>query len=214
MPIIIPLLLLTGKSLVALKFGASDNALIKTVTLIGSPEVALLIGVFLSITLFEKLDKKLLNELADLAIEKAGPILAITSAGGVFGAVIKATGVGDQAGTYLGATGLGLFIPFIIAAFLKTAQGSSTVSIMTTASIIAPMLPALGLDSESGILLSTLAMGAGSMILSHANDSYFWVVTKFSDLSPDSTLKVFSTTTLIMGISAFISVWIASLIIM
>ena len=213
-PIIIPLLLLTGRSIIMLNLGASESVFVKIVAFIGSPEIALLTGVFLALTLFKTINKKVLNELFDLAIEKAGPILALTSAGGIFGAVIKATGVGDQAGGYLAATGLGLFIPFIIAAFLKTAQGSSTVAIMTAASIVAPMLTALNLGSESGILLATLAMGAGSMIMSHANDSYFWVVTKFSELDPGATLRVYSSTTLVMGISAFLSVLIASLVLL
>ncbi len=214
LPIIVPLILLTSKSIIMLKQPDAFNPWIKTLILIGSPEIALLIGVFLALTLFKKLHKKIINDLFDEAIEKAGPILVLTAAGGVFGAVIKAKGVGEQAGTYLAATGLGLFIPFIIAAFLKTAQGSSTVAIMTAASIIAPMLPALHLDTESGKLLATLAMGAGSMTVSHANDSYFWVVAKFSDLDASPTLRVYTTTTLIMGITAFLSVWVASLFIL
>jgi GntP family gluconate:H+ symporter len=80
---------------------------------------------------------------------------------------------------WLGATGLGLFIPFLIASFLKIAQGSSTIAVLTTA-LISPMLETIGLDSASGQLMVVLAMGAGSMVFSHANDSYFWVITKFS----------------------------------
>lgn len=212
MPILVPLTLLTGKSVIMLYQHSPDNTLFKILSFIGSPEVALLIGVFLALSLFRKINKKAVNELFDEAIEKAGPILVLTAAGGVFGAVIKATGVGEQAGGYMAATGLGLLIPFIIAAFLKTAQGSSTVAIMTAASIVAPMLAALHLDSESGKILATLAMGAGSMSVSHANDSYFWVVAKFSGLDTNSTLRVYSSTTFVMGVAAFFCVWIASLI--
>lgn len=71
------------------------------------------------------------------------------------------------------------------------------------------MLTALNLESENGMILATLAMGAGSMIVSHTNDSYYWVVTKFSDLEPGSTLKVYTTTTLVLGISAFAAVLVA-----
>jgi GntP family gluconate:H+ symporter len=137
--------------------------------------------------------------------------LIIIAAGGMFGLVIKSTGIGEIAGAALSATGLGLLIPFGIALMLKTAQGSSTVAIITTASIILPMLPALGLDSEMAKLLTLLAMAAGSMVLSHANDSYFWVVTKFSEIHADITLRVFSTATAVMGITVFILAWIASL---
>jgi GntP family gluconate:H+ symporter len=73
-------------------------------------------------------------------------------------------------------------------------------------------MAALNLDSEQGKILATLSMGAGSMIVSHANDSFFWVVAKFSGLDNNSTLRVYSSSTFIMGIAAFICVWIASLI--
>jgi gluconate:H+ symporter, GntP family len=214
LPIIVPLILLTSKSIILLGQQTRDTIFIKSLNFLGSPEIALLIGVFLALSLFKKHDKKTTNGLFDEAIEKAGPILALTAAGGVFGAIIKATGIGEQAGTYMAATGMGLFIPFIIAVFLKTAQGSSTVAIMTAASIVAPMLPALHLDSASGRLLSTLAMGTGSMAISHANDSYFWVVAKFSDLETNETLKVYSSATFIMGIAGFLSVLIASIFIL
>jgi len=177
----------------------------------GCPEVALLIGVGFAITLFKKINTTLSCELFDDAIEKAGPILVLTGAGGIFGAVIKATGVGEHAGVYLAGTGLGLFIPFVISAFMKTAQGSSTVAIMTAAAIVSPMLPSLHLENESGKLLATLAMGAGSMVVSHANDSYYWVVTKFSGLDSGATLRVYTTTTLVMGISTFLVILLCSL---
>jgi len=176
----------------------------------GEPIIALIIGIILAISLFKKINARELNELFDLSIGKAGAILAIIAAGGIFGTVIKSTGIGEITGNYLAATGIGLFVPFLIAAFLKTAQGSSTVAIMTTASIISPMLVPLNLNTENGIVLATLAMGAGSMIISHTNDAYFWVVTKFSDLEIKSTFRVWTTTTLVMGIFAFAAIWTLS----
>lgn len=212
LPIVVPVLLLTGRSALLLFAPQSQNTLVKIVSFLGEPIIALIIGILLGVSLYKKLNSKELNELFDLSIEKAGIILAITAAGGIFGTVIKATGIGEVAGVYLASTGLGLFVPFLIASFLKTAQGSSTVAIMTTASIISPMMASLNLNSDNGIVLATLAMGAGSMIISHSNDSYFWVVTKFSDLEVKSTLRVWTTTTAIMGIFAFAATWILSLI--
>ncbi len=212
LPIVVPVLLLTGRSALLLFAPQSRNTLVKIVSFLGEPIIALIIGILLGVSLYKKLNSKELNELFDLSIEKAGIILAITAAGGIFGTVIKATGIGEVAGVYLASTGLGLFVPFLIASFLKTAQGSSTVAIMTTASIISPMIASLNLNSDNGIVLATLAMGAGSMIISHSNDSYFWVVTKFSDLEVKSTLRVWTTTTAIMGIFAFAATWILSLI--
>jgi GntP family gluconate:H+ symporter len=210
LPILVPVGLLSVRSILILRQVQSGTLLEKTLLFLGYPEVALLIGVGLAMTLCQRMESGSLNDLFDKAIEKSGPILVLTGAGGIFGAVIKATGVGEYAGAHLAGTGLGLFIPFLMAAFLKTALGSSTVAIMTAASIIAPMLGALHLESETGRLLATLAMGAGSMIVSHANDSYFWVVTRFSELTPGQTLRVFTTSTLITGITVFLTVLLCS----
>jgi GntP family gluconate:H+ symporter len=132
----------------------------------------------------------------------------------MFGMVIKATGTGEAMGKLLAGTNIGIFVPFIIAMIMKTAQGSSTVAIITTASFVAPMISQLGMDSDWGRLLTVLSMGAGSMVVSHANDSYFWVVSNFSEIDPGTTLKVYSSSTIIMGIVVFACVWITSLIIL
>ena len=211
LPIVVPVLLLSGRSAFLLLAPGDQGARTKIISFLGEPIIALMIGILLAVSLYKKVNSKELNELFDLSIEKAGTILAITAAGGIFGTVIKATGIGEVAGVYLAATGLGLFVPFLIASFLKTAQGSSTVAIMTTASIISPMLASLNLNGSYGIVLATLAMGAGSMFISHTNDSYFWVITKFSNLEIKSTLRVWTTTTAVMGIFAFAAVWVLSL---
>jgi GntP family gluconate:H+ symporter len=173
--------------------------------------MALLIGMFLSFTLLRDFGRKTINHILTTSIEKAGPIIIITAAGGIFGAVIKATGTGEQAGAFLSQTRLGLLIPFLLTFILKTAQGSSTVAIITAASILAPMTDAMGFTGDSGKLLVMLAMGAGSMMISHANDSYFWVITNFSKIEADDTLKVYSTATIVMGLTAFALVILLSL---
>lgn len=209
LPILVPLVLMSARSVILLRQPTSGT-LMGIFKILGTPEVALLVGVGLAVTLLKRIDTALLSELFDKAIEKAGPILVLTGAGGIFGAVIKATGAGEQVGDYLAGTGLGLFIPFLIAALLKTALGSSTVAIMTAASIVVPMLAALHLDGETGRLLATLAMGAGSMVVSHANDSYFWVVTRFSGLEVGQTLRVFTSTTLVVGVTVFLTILVCS----
>ena len=144
------------------------------------------------------------------AIIKSGPTLIITAAGGMFGAIIKETGVGGALGQALGNASIGLLVPFIIAALLKTAQGSSTVAALTSAAIIAPSLATFGLDSETGRIFAVLAIGAGSIVASHANDSYFWVVTKFSQIEMEDSLRVFTTSTIVMGMVSFACIWVAS----
>ena len=214
LPIVVPLLLITFKSLLNL-FDKGGQSLISRIFFFpGEPIFALSIGVILAMFLLKEKTITSMNSVFSEAIEKAGPILIVTAAGGMFGMVIKATGIGEAIGLLLAGTSIGLVVPFLIAAVMKTAQGSSTVAMITTASFVAPMVPMLGLDSEWGRLLVMLSMGAGSMIVSHANDSYFWVVSNFSDIEPDTTLRVYSSSTMIMGLVVFTCVWITSLIIL
>lgn len=208
------MLLITTKSLLNLFDKVGEGFLSRLFFFPGEPIFALSIGVILAMFLLRERNIASMNHIFAEAIEKAGPILIVTAAGGMFGLVIKSTGIGEAMGRELAGTGIGLVIPFLIAALMKTAQGSSTVAIITTASFVAPMLSMLGLDSEWGKLLTMLSMGAGSMVLSHANDSYFWVVTNFSGIEPDVAMKVYSTSTLVMGLVVFACVWLTALAIL
>ena len=214
LPIVVPLLLITIKSLISLADKNGQSLISKIFFIPGEPVIALAVGVILSLFLIKEKTISSVNSVFSEAIVKAGPILIVTAAGGMFGMVIKSTGVGEAMGKMLTGTSIGLLVPFLIAAVMKTAQGSSTVAIITTASFVSPMLPMLGLDNEWGRLFGMLAMGAGSMIVSHANDSYFWVVTNFGEIEINSTLKVYTSSTLVMGIAVFACVWIASLFIL
>ena len=211
LPIVIPLLLIAVKSLLTLIDKTQENILSKLLYFPGEPVIALFIGVLLSLLLIRKKNFEYINEIFSDSIMKAGPILIITAAGGMFGLVIKSTGIGEAMGKLLAGTSLGLFIPFLIAAVMKTAQGSSTVAIITTASFMLPMLPMLGLDTQWGRILVMLSMGSGSMMVSHANDSYFWVITKFGEIKVESALRVYSTSTFIMGITSFACTYLLSL---
>jgi len=214
LPIVVPLLLITLRSLLNLIDKGGQSTLSKLFYLPGEPVFALSIGVVLALLLIKKKSIESMNSVFGEAIEKAGPILIVTAAGGMFGMVIKSTGTGESLGKLLADTNIGIFVPFLIAVIMKTAQGSSTVAIITTASFVAPMLSLLGLDTEWGKLLAMLSMGAGSMIVSHANDSYFWVVSNFSEIDPTTTLKVYSSSTIVMGIVVFACVWVTSVFVL
>jgi GntP family gluconate:H+ symporter len=211
LPILVPLILIAGKSLSGFLFPGSEITAVRLIGLLGDPVIALLIGMFLSFLLLPDLNLKKVNHVITASVEKAGPIIIITAAGGVFGAVIKATGSGEMAGAWLAGTGLGLLIPFLITFILKTAQGSSTVAIITAASIMSPVTDSMGFSGDIGKLLVMLSMGAGSMMVSHANDSYFWVITNFSGIDSGDTLKVYSTATVIMAFTALAIVYMLSL---
>ena len=214
LPIVVPLLLIALKSLISMIDKGGQSLISKLFVIPGEPIFALSIGVVLAMLLTKKRTIASMNSIFSEAIVKAGPILIVTAAGGMFGMVIQATGTGEAMGKLLAGYSIGILVPFLIAAVMKTAQGSSTVAIITTASFVAPMLSMLGLDSEWGRLLAILSMGAGSMVISHANDSYFWVVANFSEIDPDATLKVYSSSTLVMGVVVFACIWITSLFIL
>jgi GntP family gluconate:H+ symporter len=188
-----------------------DQSLLKTmIGFAGDPVIALLTGCFVAFPLLKNFTINQWNKLLDTAIEKAGPILIVTAAGGTFGAVIKESGMVTNIGQQVAGLGLGLFIPYIIAVLLKTSQGSSTIAIITAASISGPLLGNLGLDTEMGKVLVILAMGAGSMMLSHANDSFFWVISKFSGMTSAETLRYYSLPTVILSIASFLMVSLLS----
>jgi GntP family gluconate:H+ symporter len=128
---------------------------------------------------------------------------------------LQVSGIDAVVSNYLGnSAGLSIWLPFIIAAALKTAQGSSTVAIVTTATIVAPLLGSLGLQTPTAKALVVVAIGAGSMVVSHANDSYFWVVTGISGMSVKQGYKLQTLGTLVEGGVAAIALFVISLIVL
>ncbi|MEY4538449.1 MAG: hypothetical protein RLZZ306_206 [Bacteroidota bacterium] len=212
LPIIIPIALISLKSIILLNPTIFPETILNLVKFLGEPIVALFVGILISITLFEKIEKNKLNQLLESAIEKAGPILAIIAIGGAFGEIIKMLDLGKVFGPIITQYNLGLLIPFVLTVIFKTAQGSSTVAIISSASIIFPLLPSLGLDAEWGRQITLMAMGAGSMMVSHANDAYFWVVSRFGNLNTDLALKSYTIMTILMGLTTFLMVCLVHLI--
>jgi GntP family gluconate:H+ symporter len=209
LPVIVPIALIALGSFSSVE--THDNSIWNFLRIIGDPVMALFIGVLLALIPVHSWKDNTVSKLLQEGVEKAGSILVIIGAGGAFGAVLAATKIGDHLGDNLPLAGMGIFFPFLLTSLLKTAQGSSTVAIITAASIIQPLLPALGLDTATGQLLCVLSMGAGSMMISHANDAYFWVISKFSGLEMKVMLKVYSLATVFMGLTALAMVYILSL---
>jgi GntP family gluconate:H+ symporter len=214
-PILAPLFLIVLGSIANLPtkpFG--EAALAQTLAFLGKPTIALLLGAAIALTLPRKFSLGLLSQEGWVgeAIKATALIIIVTGAGGAFAGVLGKTDIGATLGSLVAGAGAqyGVLIPFAIAALIKTAQGSSTVSMITTAGIVLPILPALGLDSDLARALVTVAIGAGAMVVSHANDSYFWVVTQFSGMSPRQGFMLHTTGTLIQGGAAGLLVWGAS----
>jgi GntP family gluconate:H+ symporter len=212
MPVVVPIILIAVKSFFVVEPGAAGKW-INLLLIPGDPVIALAIGVLLAFNTMSTWKKDILAPLLQEGAEKAGGILVIIGAGGAFGAVLAATKLGTHLSEALPLATLGILFPFLLTCILKTAQGSSTVAIITAASIILPLLHALGLNTDKGHLLCVLSMGAGSMMISHANDAYFWVIAKFSGLEMKTMLKVYSLATVCMGLTALAMVYIVSFLI-
>ncbi len=186
----------------------------KALLLFGRPINALLIGLGLAMRLLPNFSKETLTGWFEEGLKGAATIIIITGAGGALGAVLKATPIGAYLGDTLIQFNLGIFGAFIIAAALKSAQGSSTVALVTTSALVAPLMVTLGLDSEIGRVLTVMAIGAGAMTVSHANDSYFWVVSQFSGMDVSTAYKSFTVATLIQGVTTIIIVGIFAVILL
>ncbi len=209
LPVLVPILLMSARSFTGLQ--NKDNGLLTNVfNTTGDPAIALAIGLLLAIITGRGQRKKLSLHLS-AAVEKAGSILVIIGAGAAFGAVLLATDIGTQFSKAVNLRSIGIWFPFLLTVIIKTAQGSSTVAIITASSIVLPLLSVLGLDSENGKLLAVLSMGAGSMMISHTNDAYFWVVSKFSNIDIRNMLRVHSVATIWMGLTAMLFIYLLSL---
>lgn len=207
LPVLLPIALMATRSILHKESGDSAG-LVKALNFIGEPAVALAIGLIICFLLTR--NKKERMQSLSQAVEKAGGILIIIAGGAAFGAIIAATHPGEHLAREFDLSGLGWFFPFLLAALIKTAQGSSTVAIVTAASIIVPLLPALGLDSENGKLMAVLSLGVGSMLVSHTNDAYFWVIARFSDLDVRTMLRVHTAGSVWMGLTGLLMLFILS----
>ncbi|MDO5298591.1 MAG: GntP family permease [Clostridia bacterium] len=218
-PIVVPIILMALKSIVDM--AGMTGFFAQLLQFLGTPIIALAVGLIISVgTLFSAGKGEDFSKLTDETLRTVGPILFVTAAGGVLGKVISDAGIV----TYItenapGLSSIGIFFPFLIAAILKSAQGSSTVAITTTAGIMGAfsaegsLMTALGLTSPLAAALTVMAIGAGAMTVSHANDSYFWVVTNFGGLKAEDGYKTQTLCTLVMGVVAIIFIWLISMFI-
>lgn len=171
---------------------------------ITQPSSALMIGMIFSFFLLKNKDFKKLDEFIKQGIINAAPILILTGMGGTLGIIIQQLPIDSYLEKISINPQFGIILPFLISAALKTTQGSSTVAIITTSSIFFPLLPILGMDNELGKVWVIVSLGVGSMTVSHANDSYFWIVSQMGGLDIKTAYKTHTFATFIQGISGLI----------
>ena len=211
-PLIVPILLMALSSISAM--AKWEGAVATLCTFLGTPIMALAVGAVLAIIqLFTAGKKADFYNLTNDTLKTVGPILFVTAAGGVLGKVISSSDMVNFITEHANVLQtMGIFFPFLLAAILKSAQGSSTVAITTTAGIVAPLLSILGFTTPVEISLVVMAIGAGAMTVSHANDSYFWVVTNFGDMTPEQGYKTQTLMTLVIGLASMVEIFVLSLI--
>lgn len=204
LPVVVPILLIVLKSSVGVLAGPDGGAVTKLISFLGEPVIALLIGMFLAALLPKKLDAEMfsMSGWVGQSLSSAASIILITGAGGIFGKVLQDSGIAELLSKILKDVHLSIWLPFLLSAAIKTAQGSSTVALITTASIMVPMMETLGFVSPMEKAVVVIAIGAGSMVFSHANDSFFWVVTQLSGMDVKTGYRLHSLGTFVLGISA------------
>lgn len=216
-PILVPILMMgTSSVLSALHL---NGGFIDFVLMLCSPVMAMTVGALCAVLLLaghcRRSDSDLggrLTKTMDSTLRTVGPILFITASGGVLGNVVASSDLIPYITSHSDLLrGLGIFFPFLLSALLKTCMGSSTVAIITTAQIVAPLLALLGFSTPVEAALICMAISAGAMTVSHANDSYFWVVTTFGSMDISRGYRTQTLLTLILGLSAILEVWVISL---
>ncbi|MFC4353963.1 GntP family permease [Chryseomicrobium palamuruense] len=214
LPLVVPIALIALGSIATALGG--EGGITAFFQFLGAPTVALFLGVFAALPLLPSYDNETLTGWVGDGLKEAAPILLITGAGGAFGTVIRNTGVADQLQAMdLSAFGTGalfLIVPFLIAAALKTAQGSSTTALVITSTLVAPLVLELGITDGVALALVVMAIGAGAMTVSHVNDSFFWVVTEFSGMKVTDAYKAMTMSTLLMGITTIVVTMVAWMI--
>lgn len=210
LPVVVPILLILLKSLATSMKHDINGKIVELISFAGEPFVALMIGMFLALFLPKKLEKNMLSTSGWVgkALRDASTIILITGAGGIFGKVLQNSGIAQQLGGKLAGTDLGILLPFILAAAIKTAQGSSTVALITAASIMMPLMHTLGFDTGVQKALVVTAIGTGSAVFSHANDSFFWVVTQLSGMDVKTGYRIYSLGTFVLGVSGALFLYV------
>lgn len=185
-------------------------------TFFGTPAVALTIAVLLAFWLLgfrRGMTRDKVAEMAGASLRPVAMILLVVGAGGFFGAVLAATGIGKTLAGELSDLGLPVIaLSYVISCVIRIAQGSATVAIVTTAGIVAPVLADLNY-SQPQLALIVMAIASGSIIASHVNDGGFWIVSRYFGLSVKETLQSWTVLETILSVVGFVVAALLSLVV-
>ena len=194
----------------------NSNSIFQILKILGNPLIAISIGTIICFLLPSKSQNNKKKWIQN-SLKISGPILILTSLGGAFGEVLKNSDLSNiinQSAINLSLSPIYiLFLSFIVCALLKTSQGSSTSSLIIGSSILFPILQSMNISDPWMIALIVASLGSGAMTVSHANDSYFWIVTQSTSLNISEGYKKFTLMTLLQGIASFITIIVIYIII-
>ncbi|MFF8764060.1 SLC13 family permease [Nocardiopsis dassonvillei] len=203
--IAVPILMI-GLQTVAGLFLEEGSTALRFLTMVGAPPFALLTGCLLALYLLgvrRGWSMRSVGSVMDAALAPAAVVVFVTGAGGAFAGVLTASGIGEVLSESMLGLGLPLLLlAFCLAALLRAAQGSATVSALTTSGLLAEAI-ASGGYSGLEIALINLAIGCGAICLSHVNDSGFWIVSRYLGLSVRDALRTWSVLVTVLGTSGF-----------
>ncbi len=185
---------------------AEGTAWAEVLMLLGDTTVALLITTLVAIFVLGRGQRSMadVSTILDRALGPICSIILITGAGGMFGGVLELSGIGEALSTSLSGLGISLILQaFLISALLRVAQGSATVALTTAAGLLAPAAAAAALGDLQLVLL-VMAIAAGATVLSHVNDSGFWLVSRFFGMDEKTTLKTWTVVETTLGLSVFV----------
>lgn len=214
-PVAVPVLLIalsvTTRVLPGMQVAADQLAVL------GHPLVALSIGMLLAALPLLRGRHLELQQAIERGIAQSGPILIITACGGAYGAVLSGSPLADTLRQWVqssGAGGIGfLLVAFGVSALFKTAQGSTTAAMAIASSLLGALAPAAGFVQPIDLALLVCAVGAGAMVVSHVNDSYYWIVCQFGGIAPVAGLRTQTVTTAVMGLASIVTVIVLYLLI-
>lgn len=211
----IPLVLILANTLSAVLL-EEGNSIRTFFTFMGHPFVALTLATLLTFIFLgtrRGYTRDEVQEIATKALEPAGIIILVTGAGGVFKQVLIDSGVGDVLGEMMAGSPLpAIVLAFLIATVVRVAQGSATVSMVTAAGLITPLLEIQNITGAA-LGLIVIAIASGATVLSHVNDSGFWLVNRYFGLDVKDTLKSWTVMETIIGLTGFAVVFLISLFI-
>ncbi|HKS32984.1 MAG TPA: GntP family permease [Enterobacteriaceae bacterium] len=214
MPLVLIFLETGLNTAIVLGWVDKESVLVNFLRMLGKTPVALLITVFFSLMVFSR--QQSLRHLEKICEGALGPIcgiILVTGAGGMFGGVLRASGIGDALAGVLSDTGLPVIVAaFVISTALRVAQGSATVALTTAAALVAPMVQATPGLSQFDLCFIVIAIAGGATVLSHVNDSGFWLVGRFLEMDEKTTLKTWTVMETLLGSIAFILAVIGSIL--